>query len=182
MTEEIVIKSDEEISQSILENETSADAGQAAKKKLEKRKQKTLAAKARGVATYLSYFVIVAFLLSGVKAYYWYQDVRPIGYHYKRTCSLPEDAGMEILGERTYLNQAREVLGMKLVDANKASEKTTLRSTHLETTITGITGKDWWSVHNPAAEPRVVNLKEADFYVFTQGTKTFVIGYDEFCK
>ena len=104
------------------------------------------------------------------------------GYHYKRSCTLPYDVSMDVRGTRKYLNQVHDFMGTRLVDTSNASEETRLDASHEETTVVGITGDQWWSMYNPAAEPRVMILKPADTYIFTQGAKTHVIRYEDFCK
>lgn len=101
-------------------------------------------------------------------------------YHYTRMCSVPND--MDVKGSRRYTNKSFNILGFKFVDVTKGFEKTTLDSSLAETTIIGFEGNTWWSVYNPAAEPRVIHLKEADYYVFIQGEKTYVVQYQDFCK
>lgn len=160
------------------------DVAGKAKVKLDRRRDKhsTFKRRIKGFLSFLSYFILI---LSAVMVWWLYNHYSAstvASYHYKRICSLPEESEMVITGERTYVTHAREFLGMKLVDANKATEDTTLKVGEVETTITGVTGTSWWSIHNPEAEPRVINLTKADIYIFTQGDKTQVITYDEFCK
>lgn len=104
------------------------------------------------------------------------------GYHYKRSCVLPDNVNMDVRGTRKYLNQVHQFMGMKFVDTASASEETRLDASQEETTVVGITGDQWWSIYNPAAEPRVLMLKPADTYIFIQGAKTHVITYEAFCK
>lgn len=101
-------------------------------------------------------------------------------YHYSRNCTVPND--MDVKGVRRYSNKSINLLGYKFVDVTKGSETTTLASSLAETTIIGFEGNAWWTVYNPAAEPRVIHLKAADYYVFIQGEKTYVVQYQDFCK
>ena len=104
------------------------------------------------------------------------------GYHFERTCALPTDSGIEITGTRRYLNMSINILGHKFVDVSKSNETTRIDSSMLELGITGITDNQWFTVYNPAAEPRQILLKKADTYVFNQGGKSYVVSYEDFCK
>lgn len=156
----------------------SSDAGEVARSKLESKCNLT-------VTRVFNYFSLIVFSLSAliVGALYYHWETRTIsGYHYERTCTLPEDSGIQITGTRKYFNVAETFLGFRLIDADKAQENTTLKSTNVATTVVGINGDEWWSVHNPAAEPRYINLEAAEKYIFMQNGKTFVTNYNQFCK
>lgn len=104
------------------------------------------------------------------------------GYNYERTCKIPTDTGINVSGVRKYHTSAIEVFGISLIDTSKASEDTRLLSTMDAITVVGIKDNAWWSVSNPASEPRELILKEADTYVFHQGTRSYVVSYNDFCK
>lgn len=104
------------------------------------------------------------------------------GYHFERTCTIPIDSGIEVIGTRRYLNMSFNILGHKFVDVSKSDETTRIDSSMLELGITGITGNKWFTVYNPAAEPRQIILQKADTYVFNQGGKSYVVSYEDFCK
>lgn len=142
----------------------------------------TIKEKAVKTLWFLVIFAVSLVLAGGTwLAKEWFdRDIK--GYHYKRTCELPVDVNMDITGTRRYLNQVNSFMGMKFVDTANASEETRIDASHTATTVIGITGDQWWSIHNPAAEPRVLLLKPADTYIFTQAEKTYVIRYEEFCK
>lgn len=130
----------------------------------------------------LGYLLLLLVGLSSAIGYKGYTTSKSSGYHYDRSCTVPETTGLDIKGTRRYLNQTLSVFGYSFMDTSKANEATRLDSTMVETTIVGIKDGTWWSLHNPAAEPKVMILKEADTYVFTQGSKSYVVTYEDFCK
>ncbi len=104
------------------------------------------------------------------------------GYNYERTCKIPTDTGINVSGVRKYHTSAIDVFGISLIDTSKASEDTRLLASMDAITVVGIKGNTWWSISNPAAEPRDLILKEADTYVFHQGGRSYVVSYNDFCK
>lgn len=104
------------------------------------------------------------------------------GYNYERTCMIPTDKGINVKGQRKYYTKAIEVFGISLIDTAKASEDTRLLASMDAITVVGIKGNTWWSISNPAAEPRDLILKEADTYVFHQDGRSYVVSYNDFCK
>lgn len=130
----------------------------------------------------LGYSLLLLVGLSSAIGYVGYTTFKSTGYHYDRSCTVPETSGLDIKGTRRYLNQTLSVFGYSFMDTSKANEATRLDSTMVETSIVGIKDGTWWSLHNPSAEPKVMVLKEADTYVFTQGSKSYVVTYEDFCK
>ncbi len=138
--------------------------------------------KFRWAKAILGYSLLLLVGLSSAIGYTGYTTFKSSGYHYDRSCTVPKTAGLDIKGTRRYLNKTLSVFGYSFMDTSKADEATRLDSTMVETTIVGIKDGTWWSLHNPAAEPKVMILKEADTYVFTQGSKSYVVTYEDFCK
>lgn len=161
--------------------ERRGDAGKRAREKMNTRKT-SMRKRVINVFLIVIVFIPVLCVSAGLFIYKQWAEREITGYHYKRSCELPVDVGMDIKGTRKYSNQASSFMGMRIVDANKADEQTRLEASMKETTVTGIKGTEWWTIHNVAAEPRVMDLKPADTYIFTQGSKTFVIKYEDFCK
>ena len=164
-----------------LPDDTTRDAGTKAREKIDRRKS-TIGKRFSKIFKFMAWFIPVLCVSAGLFIYKQWAERELTGYHYKRSCELPIDAGMDIKGTRKYLNQASSFMGMRIVDANKADERTRLEASMKETTVTGIKETEWWTIHNVAAEPRVMDLKPADTYIFTQESKTFVIKYEDFCK
>ncbi len=163
------------------EGTASSDAGMKAREKVNVRKPSMRKRMYKSMMIVLVFIPVLCFS-AGLFIYKQWAERELSGYHYKRSCELPVDVGMDVKGTRTYTNQASSFMGMRIVDANKAEERTRIEASMLETTITGIKGTEWWTIHNTAAEPRVMDLKPAETYIFTQGSKTFVIKYEDFCR
>lgn len=161
--------------------ERRGDAGTKAREKVNTRKPSMRKRMYKSLLVVLVFIPVLCFS-AGLFIYKQWAERELSGYHYKRSCELPVDVGMDVKGTRKYTNQASSFMGMRIVDANKAEERTRIEASMLETTITGINGTEWWTIHNTAAEPRVMDLKPAETYIFTQGSKTFVIKYEDFCR
>lgn len=126
---------------------------------------------------------LVAFLfVCAVTAVVGQRSYSVQGYHYSRACTVPTESGLDISGSRRYHNTVTRVFGIPLLDVSKAQETTRLDSVMEETTVVGIAANTWWSQHNPAAQPKVMILKDAETYVFNQNGKSYVVTYDDFCK
>ncbi len=162
-----------------IEAENNRDAGSMARERVKGSAKRSM------LKALLSLFLIANVVLGAIGGFLYYKwDTRTVkGYHYERSCTIPGESKVVVEGKRKYFNQSETFMGFRLVNADAARETTTLMSTHLETTVIGINGNgEWWSIHNPAAEPRHLQLKEAETYIFVQEGKTAVVSYEQFCK
>lgn len=165
----------------LTDDELVTDAGSKARAKIDQR-QPEKSTRLSKVMVFIAWLLPLLVISSGLVMFKVWENRTTTGYHYKRSCELPKEVGMDITGTRRYLNKASEFLGMKFIDTKQADEETMLNSSMKEISVTGIKGGEWWTMYNSASEPRVIKLKPADTYIFTQDSKTFVISYEEFCK
>lgn len=99
----------------------------------------------------------------------------------KRSCEYKQK-GVTVSGMRYYSYRYTEVFGVRLIDAEKISERTDIHHEFIATVVVGMNDLEWWSLNLGKGEPTIKTLGKATSYTFVQDGLAGVVSYDDFCK
>lgn len=157
------------------------DAGSRARAALKKRAEQ---AKHVMHNVYLAFSFFVLVFVAGLAAFVWqeYQkpakivtDIRPCYYKDPKT-------EVEITGTREYSYPNKNLFGFEYRQADQVTRKTNIDVRGSAMSITGLSSDGWWTTYVDQGERGIQQLKPANVYVVTMGTKTYIFQDNTFCR